>query len=173
MLSRVRLSATPWTVARQAPLSLGILQARILEWVAMPSSRDLLNPGIEPRSPALQVDSLLSELPEKPNNHGVGSLSLLQGNFPSQESNHGLLHCRWILLTAELPGKPCITTYKVLKVKTTVTASSKMINPGKEEDVIFYSCNYAIYNFHLLCFSVTATTTKQDMQGNKKVLPIN
>ena len=38
-LSRVRLSVTQWTVARRAPLSLGILQARILEWVAMPSSR--------------------------------------------------------------------------------------------------------------------------------------
>ena len=39
MLSRVQLSVTPWTVACKAPLSLGILQARILEWVAMPSSR--------------------------------------------------------------------------------------------------------------------------------------
>ena len=38
-LSRVRLFVTPWTVAHQAPLSMGILQARILEWVAMPSSR--------------------------------------------------------------------------------------------------------------------------------------
>ena len=37
--SRVRLSATPWTIARQTRLSMGILQARILEWVAMPSSR--------------------------------------------------------------------------------------------------------------------------------------
>ena len=34
-----RLFVTPWTVARQAPLSVGILQARILEWVAMPSSK--------------------------------------------------------------------------------------------------------------------------------------
>ena len=38
-LSRVRLFATPWSVARRAPLSMGTLQARILEWVAMPSSR--------------------------------------------------------------------------------------------------------------------------------------
>ena len=37
--SRVRLSATPWTVAHQAPLSMEILQARILEWVAMLSSK--------------------------------------------------------------------------------------------------------------------------------------
>ena len=40
--------ATPWTVTHQAPLSMGILQARILEGVAMPSSRDLPDPGIEP-----------------------------------------------------------------------------------------------------------------------------
>ena len=62
-LSHVRLLATPWTVARQAPLSMGILQAGILEWVATPSSRDLPNPGIKPRSPTLQVDSLPSEPP--------------------------------------------------------------------------------------------------------------
>ena len=49
----------------------GILQARILEWAAIPFSRgNLPNPGIEPGSPALQVDSLPSELPGKP----VGSI---------------------------------------------------------------------------------------------------
>ena len=37
--SRVRLCATPWIAAYQAPLAMGILQARILEWVVMPSSR--------------------------------------------------------------------------------------------------------------------------------------
>ena len=44
----------------------GILQARILEWVAMPSSGDHPNPGIELRSPTLQVDSLPAVLPGKP-----------------------------------------------------------------------------------------------------------
>ena len=39
-LSHVQLFATPWTVAQQAPLSMGILQAGILEWVAIPSSRE-------------------------------------------------------------------------------------------------------------------------------------
>ena len=49
--SCVRLFATPWTVACQAPLSMGILQARILEWVASsPPPGDLPNPGIEPMS---------------------------------------------------------------------------------------------------------------------------
>ena len=46
-----------------------------------PPPGDLLNPGIEPRSPALQADSLPSEPPGKPKNTGVGSLSLLQGIF--------------------------------------------------------------------------------------------
>ena len=44
----------------------GILQARILEWVAILFSRDLPNPGIKPGSPTLQADSLLSEPPGKP-----------------------------------------------------------------------------------------------------------
>ena len=42
--------ATPWTVAHQASLSMGISQARILEWVAFSSSRDLTDPEIEPVS---------------------------------------------------------------------------------------------------------------------------
>ena len=46
VVSRVRLFVTPWTVARQAPLSMGILQARILEWAAMPSSRGSSRPRI-------------------------------------------------------------------------------------------------------------------------------
>ena len=54
-------------------------------------------PGIKPRSPTLQVDSLLSELPGKPMNTGVGSLSLLQSIFPTQELNRSFLHCRQML----------------------------------------------------------------------------
>ena len=47
-----------------------------------PPPRDLPNPVIKPRSPALQADSLPSEPPGRPMNTGVGSLSLLQGLFP-------------------------------------------------------------------------------------------
>ena len=46
----------------------GILQARILEWVAFPFSADIPNPGIKPRSPTLQADSLPAEPQGKPNN---------------------------------------------------------------------------------------------------------
>ena len=49
-LSHVQLFVTLRTVAYQAPLSMGIFQARILEWVAMPSSRRSSRPGIEPAS---------------------------------------------------------------------------------------------------------------------------
>ena len=73
--SRVQLFETLWT--RQPGSSVcGILQARILEWVAILFSRGLPNPGLEPRSPTLQADSLPSELPGKPKNTGVGSLSI-------------------------------------------------------------------------------------------------
>ena len=86
--SSVQLCATLWTVACQAPLSMGILQARILEWVAMSSSRG----SSQHRSPELQADSLLSEPPEKPKNTGVGSLSFLQEIVLTQESNWGIPH---------------------------------------------------------------------------------
>ena len=93
-------------VACQAPLSMEILQTRILEWVAMPSSRGSSQPGIKPRSPTLQADSLPSEPPGKPMKTGMGSLSLLQGIFPTQESNWGLLHCRLILYQLSYQGSP-------------------------------------------------------------------
>ena len=53
-----QLFATPWTVAYQAPLSME------LEGLSFPSPEELPNPGIEPGSPALQADSLLSQPPE-------------------------------------------------------------------------------------------------------------
>ena len=82
----------------------GILQARILECIAFPFSRGLPNPGIKPRFPALQVDSLLAEPKGKPKNTGVGSLFLLQQIFPTQESNWGLLHYRQILYQLSSQG---------------------------------------------------------------------
>ena len=48
-----------------------------------PSPGDLLNSGIEPKSPTLQVDSLPTEPPGKPKNTGVGSLSLLPADLPN------------------------------------------------------------------------------------------
>ena len=81
----------------------GLSPGRILEWVAMPSSRGSSQPGIKPKPPTLQADSLPSEQWGKPKNTWAGSLSLLQGNFLTQESNWGLLHCRQILYQLSYP----------------------------------------------------------------------
>ena len=106
MLSRVQLFPTPWTVACQAPLSMGFFRQEYRSGLPCPPPGALPTPGIEPRSPALQVDSLLSEPPGKPKNTGVVSLSLFQGIFPNQGSNPGLPHCRWILYQLSHKGSP-------------------------------------------------------------------
>ena len=60
-LSRVWLFVTPWSVAYQAPLSMGFSRQEYWSGVPLPSPGVLPDPGIEPRSPALQADSLLSK----------------------------------------------------------------------------------------------------------------
>ena len=65
-LSRVRLFATPWTVACQASTSMGFSRQEYWSGLPFPSPGDLPNPGIEPRSPALEADVLTSEPPGKP-----------------------------------------------------------------------------------------------------------
>ena len=112
-LSRARLFATPWAAAHQAPLSARFSRQWYWNGLPFPSPGDLPNPGIEPRSPALQADSLPTELQGKPQSenesrsgvsnplqpHGLyspwnspdentraGSLSLLQRIFPTHVS---------------------------------------------------------------------------------------
>ena len=112
--SHVRLFATSWIVAHQAPLSMGFSRQEYWSGLPFPSPGDLLDPGIKLRSPALQADALTSEPPGKPwksescsvvsdslqscglyspqnclgQNTGVGSFSLLQGIFPSRDWTH-------------------------------------------------------------------------------------
>ena len=119
----------PWTTVH------GILQARIQEWVAFPFSRGSSQPRDrtqvfciagrffttstpwEDRNPSkseslsvmpgpLRPHGLYSPWNSPDQNTGVGSLSLLQGIFPTQGSNRGLLHCRWILYQLSYQGKP-------------------------------------------------------------------
>ena len=61
--------ATPWTVACRAPLSMGFSRQEYWSGLPFPSPGDLPDPGIEPRSPALQADSLLTELQVKSMGH--------------------------------------------------------------------------------------------------------
>ena len=62
-LSRVRLFATPWTVAHEAPPSMEFSSQEYWSGFPFPSPGDLLDPGIEPRSPTLQAEALPSEPP--------------------------------------------------------------------------------------------------------------
>ena len=64
LLSRVRLFATPWTVAYQAPPSMGFSTQECWSGLPFPSLGDFPDPGIEPGSPTLQADALPSEPPD-------------------------------------------------------------------------------------------------------------
>ena len=66
LLSHIRLFATPWTVAHQAPLSMGFSRQEYWSGLPFPSPGNLPYPGIEPRSPALRADSLPTEPQGKP-----------------------------------------------------------------------------------------------------------
>ena len=66
VVSRIQLFATPRTVARQAPLSMGFSREEYWSGLPFPSPGDLPDPGIKPRSPALQADALTSEPPGQP-----------------------------------------------------------------------------------------------------------
>ena len=98
-----------------------------------PPPKDLTKPGIEPRPPALWVDSLPAEAPGKPKNTGVGSQSLLQGNFPIQKSNWGLLHCKGIL-------------YQLSYLGSALSAHNPMANLGR-------SVLSSLFLLHFLFFS--------------------
>ena len=90
----------PWGFSRQE------------HWSGLPClpSRDCPNSGIEHRSPTLLAVFFFFFLPfepsGKPKNTGVGSLFLLQGIFPTQESNWDLLHCKGILYQLSYQGSP-------------------------------------------------------------------
>ena len=64
-VSRIQLFATPWAVVYQAPPSMGFSRQEYWSGLSFPSPGDLPNPGIEPRSPAVQAEALPSEPPGK------------------------------------------------------------------------------------------------------------
>ena len=109
----------------------GILQARILEWVAFPFSRASSQPRNEPRSPAFWADSLPAEPPGEPKNPGVGNLTLLQRIFPTQESN-GSPALQADSLPTELSAKPSFdfTFLSLLKHKLVATSVTFEIIQG-------------------------------------------
>ena len=81
-----------------------------------PSPGYLPNPGIKPRSPTLQEDSLPAEPQRKPKNTGVDSLSLLQGDLPDPEVKPGSLALQADSLPTELSGKPIVNQLSVNEI---------------------------------------------------------
>ena len=79
-VSHVLLFGTSWTVAHQTPLSKEFPRQEYWSGLPFPSPGDLPNPGIKSRSPALQVDSLLTEPPGNPRNTGVGISPFSKGS---------------------------------------------------------------------------------------------
>ena len=92
MLGRVGLFVTPWTVAHQAPLSMGFSRQEYWSGLPFPSSGDLPNPGFEPWSPALQADSLSSEPP-------MHYIFLIQS---SVDGHLGCFHVQAIVVSASV-----------------------------------------------------------------------
>ena len=88
-LSCVRLFATPWTVAYQAPPSMGFSRQECWSGLPLPSPGDLPNPGIKPGSPSLQEDALPSEPPGKPSTDKSKVLGALI-KYPIIELSHCL-----------------------------------------------------------------------------------
>ena len=89
LLSHVRLFVTPWTVAYQAPPSMGFSRQEYWSGLPFPSPGDLPDPGIEPRSPAFQADALTSEPPGKP--VATAEFSKFAGILSAALSQHHLL----------------------------------------------------------------------------------
>ena len=91
-------------VVCQAPLSMGFSRQENWSGLPCPPSRGSSQPMDQTQVSYIARDSLLSEPPGKPKNTGVGSLSILQRIFLTQETNRGLLHCRQIIYHLSYQG---------------------------------------------------------------------
>ena len=170
-LSRVLLFITPWAVAHQAPRSMGFCRQEYWSGLPFPTPGDLLNPGVKPESlssPALagglfttsttwksesegcsvvsnslRPNGLYSPWDSPGQDTGVGSLSLLQGIFPTQGSNPGLLHCRQILYQLSHKGSPRILEWVAYPF-------SRKIFPTQELNWGLLHCRWILYQLSYL-----------------------
>ena len=103
LATRVQQSATLWTASS---VNWGFSRQEYWNGLPYPPLGDLPNPGIKPRSPTVQVDSLPSEPPRNPRNTGVGSLSILRGVLHSPGIEPGSPALQMDSLPSKPPGKP-------------------------------------------------------------------
>ena len=129
-LSCVRFFATPWTVAYQAPPSMGFSRQECWSGLPFPAPGDLPDPGIEPGSPALRADALPSKPQGKPWHHmraGKISRALLESNLKMKKHN---LSNRNVKYPEKLHKKTVLWTYYFFlfpkKVKVKVKSLSRV-----------------------------------------------
>ena len=96
-LSHVRLFATPWTVAYQAPPSMGFFWQEYWTGFPFPSPEDLPDPGIEPRSLTLQADVLSSEPPELSILIVTTIVTIDRKSVPTRHCTFQILESDWTL----------------------------------------------------------------------------
>ena len=120
-LSRVRLFATPWTIAYQAPPSMGFSRQECWSGLPFPSPGDLPDLGIKPRSPTLQADALLSEPPGKCGSIQLSSLSLVR-----------LFATPWTaVLQASLSITNSQSSLRLMSIKSMIPSNMEVL--GKEK----------------------------------------
>ena len=122
--SRLVVSDSLWPMDCSPPGSSvhGILQARILEWVAISFPRGSSQPRDWTQVSLVAGRFFTTEPPGKPKSTGVGSLSLFQGIFPTQGLNPSLLHCRQTLYHWSHLGSPTLVIFKNLILEKLIHA---------------------------------------------------
>ena len=120
-LSHVQLFATPWTVAYQAPPSMGFSRQECWSGLPFLSPGDLPDLGIKPRSPTLQADALLSEPPGKCGSIQLSSLSLVR-----------LFATPWTaVLQASLSITNSQSSLRLMSIKSMIPSNMEVL--GKEK----------------------------------------
>ena len=161
--SRVRLCVTPWTAAYQAPPSLGF--SRQEHWSRMPFpspmqesekwkwSHSVVSDSVRPHG--LQPTRLLCPWDCPGKNTGVGSHFHLQGIFPTQGLNLGLLHCRQILFCWSTRKDQFLISCYIYRIKNSRSIEDytvKEISVTEQTTCVIFSC------VPLWCFKKYAQT---------------
>ena len=110
------------------------------------------NPGIKPRSPTLQADSLLFEPSGKSKNTGVGSLSLSPGDLPNREIEPGSPALQADFLPAEVPGKPRIVALFLIFKEPPYCFASVYIPTNSVRGFPFPGVPFSLHSFQHLLF---------------------
>ena len=128
----------------------GILQTRILEWVAFLFSRGSSQSRDQTQVSCIAGRFFTSQPQGKPKNTGVGSLSVLQWIFLTQESNWALLHCRWILYQLSYEGSLIMMKHLLIMEHQICTRHLSFIIPNLHKFFTNYFLDETIENLREL-----------------------